>query len=231
MRSTPSYKWAGFLVAAALLAGACGNAPAPEVATDPFDAVAQLRGLVCDREMVGSAVMIDDHYLITVAHNVAGSDGGLTVTFEDGVQYPATLVGIDFDRDLALLRAPTVKRPILTVAPAVTGEGGRLIRLRAEHERAEVQFTDAEPIIAVGRNIYDDQSDVRRQNVRVTARAGSGYSGGPVLNDQNQMVGVVYAAARLDEVTYATASSEIDIFLDSIESSTTPVSDSGRCPT
>ena len=113
----------------------------------------------------------------------------------------------------------------------MTGEGGRLIRLRAEHERAEVQFTDAEPIIAVGRNIYDDQSDVRRQNVRVTARAGSGYSGGPVLNDQNQMVGVVYAAARLDEVTYATASSEIDIFLDSIESSTTPVSDSGRCPT
>ena len=215
------------ILGAVLVVVACGSAE-PDVATDPFDAVAQLRGRVCDRDMVGSAVVIDDHYLVTVAHNVAGSEGGLTVTFEDGIEHAATLVGIDFDRDLALLRAPSVERPILTVARAVTGEGGRLIRLRARQERAEVPFTDTELIIAVGRNMYDEESPVRRDNVRVRARAGSGYSGGPLLNDHDEMIGVVYAAARLDEMTYATASQEIDIFLEAIDSTTE--SPSGRCP-
>lgn len=210
----------------ALFVAACGS-PEPTIASDPFDAIAQLRGRVCDRDMVGSAVVIDRHYLVTVAHNVAGSEGGLTVTFEDGSEHSATLVGIDFDRDLALLRAPSVDRPILTVARAVAGEGGRLIRLRADQERAEVPFADADLIVAVGRNIYDEESSVRRDNVRVRAPAGAGYSGGPLLNHQDQMIGVVYAADRIDEVTYSTASQEIDIFLESIDSTTE--SPSGRC--
>lgn len=209
-----------------LLMVACG-APEPSIATDPFDAIAQLRGRVCHQDMVGSAVVIDRHYLVTAAHNVAGSEGGLTVTFEDGTEHAATLVGIDFDRDLALLRAPSVDRPILTVARAVAGEGGRVIRLRADQERAEVLFADADLIVAVGRNIYDEETSVRRDNVRVSALAGAGYSGGPLLNHQDQMIGVVYAADRLDEVTYATASHEIDIFLEAIDSTTK--SPSGRC--
>ena len=210
-----------------LLMVACG-APEPSIATDPFDAIAQLRGRVCHQDMVGSAVVIDRHYLVTAAHNVAGSEGGLTVTFEDGSEHVVTLVGIDFDRDLALLRAPTVDRPILTVARAVAGEHGRLIRLRAGQERAEVPFADADLIVAVGRNIYDEETSVRRDNVRVRAHSGAGYSGGPLLNDYDQMIGVVYASARLDEMTYATASQEIDIFLEAIDSTTE--SPSGRCP-
>ena len=213
-------------VGLALFIAACG-APEPTIASDPFDAIAQLRGRVCGEDMVGSAVVIDRHYLVTAAHNVAGSEGGLTVTFEDGSEHAATLVGIDFDRDLALLRAPSVDRPILTVARAVAREGGRLIRLRAGQERAEVPFADADLIVAVGRNIYDEGTSVRRDNVRVSAYGGAGYSGGPLLNHQDQMIGVVYAAARLDEMTYATASQEIDIFLESIDSTTE--SPSGRC--
>ncbi len=211
----------------ALLVAACGS-PEPDIASDPFDAIAQLRGRVCDQDMVGSAVVIDRHYLVTVAHNVAGSEGGLTVTFEDGSEHAATLVGIDFDRDLALLRAPSVDRPILTVARAVAGEDGRLIRLRADQERAEVPFAGADLIVAVGRNIYDEETSVRRDNVRARAHAGAGYSGGPLLNHEDEMIGVVYAAARLDEMIYATASQEIDIFLESIDS--TMESPSGRCP-
>lgn len=210
-----------------LLMVACG-APEPSIATDPFDAIAQLRGRVCYQDMVGSAVVIDRHYLVTAAHNVAGSEGGLTVTFEDGSEHAATLVGIDFDRDLALLRAPSVDRPILTVARAVAGEGGRLIRLRGGQERAELPFADADLIVAVGLDIYGEETSVRRDNVRVRAHSGAGYSGGPLLNDHNEMIGVVYASARLDEMTYATASQEIDIFLEAIDSTTE--SPSGRCP-
>lgn len=213
------------LLAGLLLSTACST-PAGE--TDPFESVAQLRGHVCGRAMVGSAVVIAEELLITAAHNVAGSEGGLTATFEDGLEHAVTLVAIDFDRDLALLSAPGIRRPFISLADPVPREGGRIIRLRAQAERAEVPFTDAEPIIAVGRNMYDEESAVRRANVRVSSAAGVGYSGGPVLNPHDEMIGLVYATARLDDVTYANASAEVEIFLSIAAPS--PDVHPGRCP-
>ena len=214
----------GVLVALVLVSSACGSAPA---ASDPFDSVAQLRGHVCGRAMVGSAVVVGRGLLVTVAHNVAGSEGGLTASFEDGVEHPVTLVGIDVDRDLALLSAPTVERPNIAVAQPIPGESGRIIRLRAQVERAEVAYTDAEPVVAVGRNIYDEESTARRSNVRVSAAAGAGYSGGPILNMKDEMIGLVYATARLEDVTYANTSAEVESFLATVDPSTE--SDPGRC--
>ncbi len=215
---------------------------------DPFTSVAQLRGHVCGRSMVGSAVVIGRGLALTAAHNMAGSDGGVTATFEDGVERPVTLVGIDTQRDLALLSVPTLEGiasdrifgngwgahaslqriyPISLANPA-PGEAGRMIRLRAQAERAEVPYTDAELVTAVGRDMYDRKSDVRRLNVRVRAAAGAGYSGGPVLNSNNEMTGLVYATARLEDVTYANAAAEIRVFLRSVNPAT--VVSSGRCP-
>ena len=213
------------LLAALLVSTACST---PTGGADPFDSVAQLRGHVCGRTMVGSAVVIDEELLITAAHNVAGSEGGLAATFEDGIEHPVTLVAIDVDRDLALLSAPGLRRTAISLADPVPGEDGRIIRLRARAERVEVAFTDAEPIVAVGRNIYDEESAVRRANVRVRSAAGVGYSGGPVLNPVGEMIGLVYATARLDDVTYANASAEVEVFL-SIATPSTDVHP-GRCP-
>ena len=212
---------------AALLALLLVSAACESDGHDPFDSVAQLRGHVCGRAMVGSAVVVGQGLLVTVAHNVAGSEGAVTATFEDGVEHPVTLVGIDFDRDLALLSAPTVRRPDLPVADPVPGESGRIIRLRARVERAEVPYTGAEPVIAVGRNIYDEESTARRSNVRVQAAAGAGYSGGPILNMEDEMTGLVYATARLEDVTYANTSAEVAMFLATVDPSTE--SHPGRC--
>ena len=216
---------AGALLALALLAGACARDAGGD---DPFDSVAQLRGHVCGRAMVGSAVVVDRGLLVTVAHNMAGSEGGVTATFEDGIEHPVTLVAIDVDRDLALLSAPSVRRSPIPLADPIPGEDGRIIRLRAQVERAEVPFTDAEPVIAVGRNIYDEESTARRSNVRVRAAAGAGYSGGPILNVDDEMIGLVYATARLEDVTYANTSAEVESFLAKVDPSTE--SDPGRCP-
>lgn len=214
------------LLGLVIVVGAC--APSPREPTDPFDSVAQLRGHVCGKDMVGTAVVIDRGLLLTVAHNVAGSRGGLTVTFENGVRHPVILVGIDIHRDLALLSVPSVERPPFALAETRPGEQGRIIRLRSEGDRAEVPFTDAEPITAVGRDMYGEESDVRRTNVRVRASAGAGYSGAPVLNTENEMIGLVYAAARLEDMTYANAAGEIDVFLASTDPTTE--ADPYRCP-
>ena len=212
------------LLVVVLVSSACETQSAEH---DPFDSVAQLRGHVCGRAMVGSAVVVGRGLLVTVAHNVAGSEGGITATFEDGVEHPVTLVGIDVDRDLALLSAPTVRRPSIRVAQTTPGESGRIIRLRAQAERVEVRYTDAEPVIAVGRNIYDEESMARRSNVRVRAAAGAGYSGGPILNEDDEMIGLVYATARLEDVTYANTSAEVESFLAKVDPSTE--ADPGRC--
>lgn len=166
--------------------------------------------------------------LVTVAHNVAGSQGGLNATFEDGVEHPVTLVDIDVDRDLALLSALTVRRPSISFAQPTPGEDGRIIRLRGQVERAEVLFTDAEPVIALGRNIYDEESTARRANVRVRAAVGAGFSGSPALNSDDQMTGLVYATARLEDMTYANASGEVRSFLAAADPTTE--ADPGRCP-
>ena len=142
--------------------------------------------------------------------------------------HPLKLVGIDVDRDLALLSVPSTERPAIGFAEPRPAEQGRIIRLRGQGERAEVPFTDAEPITAVGRNIYDEESDVRRANVRVRASVGAGYSGGPVLNSGGQMTGLVYATTRLEEMTYANATAEIDVFLASVDPATEV--DPGPCP-
>ena len=220
MRST------GLLLALALLVGAC--APSSPEAADPFDAVALLRGRVCGRDMVGGAVVVGPGLLVTVAHNVAGSQGGLNATFEDGLEHPVTLVGIDVDRDLALLSAPTVRHPSILLAHPTPGENGRIIRLRGQAKRAEVLFTDAEPVTAVGRNLYDEESTARRENVRVRAEAGAGYSGSPVLNSDDHMTGLVYATARLEDMTYANASAEVESFL--AASDPTTEANPGHCP-
>ncbi len=219
MRST------GLLLALALLVGAC--APSSPEAADPFDSVALLRGRVCGRDMVGG-VVVGPGLLVTVAHNVAGSQGGLNATFEDGLEHPVTLVGIDVDRDLALLSAPTVRHPSILLAHPTPGENGRIIRLRGQAKRAEVLFTDAEPVTAVGRNLYDEESTARRENVRVRAEAGAGYSGSPVLNSDDHMTGLVYATARLEDMTYANASAEVESFL--AASDPTTEANPGHCP-
>ena len=238
------------IVGLVLATAAC--APSLTRSDDPFDSVAQLRGHVCGRSMVGSAVVIGRGLLVTAAHNVAGSDGGVTATFEDGKHHPVTLVGIDTQRDLALLSLPsaglklpdrtprhvmrdpallsllTGERRVMSVTDPVRGEPGRIIRLRAQAERAEVPYTDAEPVTAVGRDMYDRVSDVRRANVRVRAAAGAGYSGGPVLNGNDEMTGLVYATARLEDMTYANAAIEVGTFVDSVDPGTAV--SSGRCP-
>lgn len=212
------------LLVLVLMSGACETESGRN---DPYDSVAQLRGHVCGRSMVGSAVVVDRGMLVTVAHNVAGSQGGITATFEDGVQHQVEVVAIDVDRDLALLSAPTVGRPAIPVGQPVPGESGRIIRLRGQVERAEVPYTDAERVTAVGRNIYDQESTARRSNVRVRAAAGAGYSGGPILNMDDEMIGLVYATARLEDVTYANTSAEVESFLATVDPGTK--SDAGPC--
>lgn len=199
---------------------------------DPYQSVAQVRGWACGRNLLASATAAGPGLLVTAAHNVAGSEGGLTVRFEDGPDLPAEVAAMDFDRDLALLSAPGLDRPVLGFSPTRRGEEGRIIRLRAEGERAEIPFVDAEAVRAVGRDIYNQRNDVPWDNIRVRIDASAaGYSGAPILNERNSVIGLVYAKARFQNHMYAAAASEVEAFIARIgDVARLPPADTGECP-
>lgn len=199
---------------------------------DPYRSVAQLTGWKCGRNLLASATVAAPGLLVTSAHNVAGSAGGLSIRFEDGTERPAEVAAMDFDRDLALLSSSGWNRPALGFAPQQPGETGRIIRLRAQAERAEIFFTDAELVRAVGRDIYNQRNDVPWLNVRVRVDSGGvGYSGAPALNERGSVIGLVYAKARHEDHMYSAAASEVEAFLAraAARPSGAPV-DTGECP-
>ncbi len=199
---------------------------------DPYRSVAQVIGWKCGRNLLASAAAAAPGLLVTAAHNVAGSQGGLSIRFEDGVERPAEVAAMDFDRDLALLSSSGWNRPALGFAPPQPGEAGRIIRLRAQAERAEIPFTDAEVVRAVGRDIYNRRNDVPWFNIRVRVDSGgAGYSGAPALNERGAIIGLVYAKARFQDHMYAAAASEVEAFVARAAARPpgAPV-DTGECP-
>lgn len=195
---------------AALMATSCAD----RGATDPRDSVALLSGPVCGRTMVGSAVVVGDGRVLTNAHNVAGSAGGLEITFADGGVVPASVVAIDIHRDLALLTADTADRPVMPSGRLETGASGSVLRLDLQAAPTSIPFHDGEHITLVGHDIYDNESDVRRAGLRLAANVEPGYSGAPVLDGDGLMLGVVYAESRASDTVYAVAMDEVTRFIE-----------------
>ncbi len=193
--------------------------------TDPFDAVAALSGEVCGKDVVASAVLVADDVLITAAHSVAGATGPLVARFEDGAERPATVTALDTVRDIAALRiAPQDRRPI-ALGDSVT-ETGRTLRLDSDLERVAVAHTGASTLDITGEDIYRNPSDVVRSGVRIEADIGPGHSGGPILNTDGEMVGMVFAESRRTGFAYGLAAAEVERFV-----ATVPATDwgAGEC--
>ncbi len=206
----------------ALAAGACA------AATDPAESVLQISGELCNRDMVATAVVVDEGLVLTNAHNVAGSEGPLTLTSAGGRQFAGEVVALDAERDLALLTVAGLSAPPLPAARTGEGEAGTILRLANDLTPTKVAYTGSDPITVVGHDMYDNPSDLRRSSVRVLADVGPGWSGAPVLDGDGRMVGVVYAESRSTGFTYAVASDEIERFIASA-GPLRPLADTGPC--
>jgi S1-C subfamily serine protease len=144
---------------------------------------------------IGSGVVIvDKGVILTNFHVVAGAKK-LFVTFFDGMESEADLVGVFPDNDLAVLKA----RRIPDDLPAATLGSSR--RLKPGDEVVAVGFPfDIGPSVSAGvvsglnREFRAPKGERSLKNlIQFDAAANSGNSGGPLVTMDGEVVGIVTA--------------------------------------
>ncbi|WP_160000350.1 serine protease [Roseomonas sp. 18066] len=179
----------GFLVAGAgALLSACAVPAAREAIGTPAERIAATGFAVLRQEGAdrGSVVGFGDHHVLTCAHVLGRHQGGFSLRRGDGAEVAAQLVGRSGRMDLAVLRVgpgflapPPVAGSLLpTAGEAVWAAGAPGIG--ASVAAGRVEAPDAE-MPGYGRGF--------------TARmpALMGYSGGPVVDRQGQLMGLTTA--------------------------------------
>ncbi|HTT95798.1 MAG TPA: MarP family serine protease [Solirubrobacterales bacterium] len=171
--------------------------PNPRIAADPYvlaagGSVVRVLSTACGLGVEGSGWAVRPNLIVTNAHVVAGADD-TTVTTQSGIELDATAVYYQPEDDLALLeidgRLPTLpissNRPV-GAAAAVLGypeNGPYTVTPARIGETRPTLSEDSYGNGPIERTITALGGDVR-----------SGNSGGPLLDKQGRVVGVVFAA-------------------------------------
>ena len=164
--------------------------------------VVKIRGIAqaCQKVLEGTGFVIAPNRVMSNAHVVAGSD---SVTVEaDGQSYEGSVVSYDPNEDISILDVPNLPlRPLVFAQqPANTGAdavvlgypgGGDFVATPARiREIIELNGPDIYRTTTVNREVYTIRGTVRQGN-----------SGGPMINRDGQVLGVVFGAAVDDNDT------------------------------
>lgn len=146
-------------------------------------------------EGVGSGVVVNlAGDMLTSLHVVADATE-ITVTFADGTRSPAEIVAEDAKNDIAVLRAAT---PPAEIVPATLGDPGG-VREGSEAYAVGSPFglpnSMSEGVISgLGRSfVLEESGVVLRGLIQVDAAVNPGNSGGPLLDRDGHVIGIVAA--------------------------------------
>lgn len=172
--------------------------------------VYRVEGRGCGGVVSGSAYPIAKGYLITNAHVVSGTSG--TTLSQDATRVSgirATVVLFDPQRDVAILYAPQVSAPALASADGGRGTQGAVIGYPGGGAETIGAAVIEKGTPAEGRDIYND-SLVTRNIWILAAEVRPGDSGGPVVDLQGHVLGLVFAASSTDpRQAYALTNDEV----------------------
>lgn len=182
--------------------------PNPQLAGSPVvkklqASVLKVRGRApsCSRALEGTGFVISPERVMTNAHVVAGTN---EVTVEVGRgQFDATVVHYDAQLDVAILAVPDLDaQPLQFRTDEIQqGEDGIVLGypLDGPYTPSEARIRERIPLLR-GPDIYDAQT-VTRDVYTVRAKVRSGNSGGPLVDPQGRVMGVVFGAAVDDQET------------------------------
>lgn len=182
----------------------------------------------CGGLIEGSGFPVGKDLVLTNAHVVAGGHGTQVQIPGRIGSLPARVVFFDPHTDLALLLVPGLNLTPLTFSNSgARGTQGAVIGYPGGGAEQVVPGAIRGQIQAVGRDIYS-QGLVSRQIYILQASVIPGNSGGPFVNLQGQVLGVVFAKSLVtSDEGYALTASEIAPDLARGERDTAPVSTQG----
>jgi hypothetical protein len=172
----------------------------------------KVTGTGCGGLVTGSGFPIGNGYVVTNAHVVSGT-GSHRVETADGIILHAEVVYFDPDRDVALLYVPDYTNGALNLGPAERGTQGAVIGYPGgQGESVQPAVVDG-AVEAVGRDIYN-QKQVTREIYVIQGRVRPGNSGGPLVDLQGRVLGIVFATSASEpDQAYALTDDEITLAL------------------
>ena len=137
----------------------------------------------------GSGVVLStDGYIVTNYHVISGARQ-IAVTLNDGTEYAATLVGSDAANDIAVLKVDARDLPAAEFGDSEDLEVGDTVYAIGNPLGYELWGTMTDGIVsAVDRNVTVDGRTMTL--IQTNAALNSGNSGGPLINEYGQVVGL-----------------------------------------
>lgn len=195
--------------------------PDPAFADSPV--VAAARGSVleilgsapsCQRALEGTGFVVAPERVMTNAHVVAGTND-VVVRNGDG-PLAATVVLFDPDMDIAVLDVPGLTAPALTftAVPARSGDEAVVLGYPGGGPFTASSARIRDKIMLTGPDIHHGAT-VTREVYTIRGQVRSGNSGGPLLGNDGNVLGVVFGAAADDtETGFALTAAEVRANLD-----------------
>jgi S1-C subfamily serine protease len=181
-------------------------APEPQLVKDPVvqrarASVLKIRGRApsCSRALEGSGFVIGNERVMTNAHVVAGtSEVSVEVPQSGGGSQTesARVVYYDEQVDVAVLAVPGLEARTLpfNFSGSQTGDNAVALGYPLDGPFSSTPAKIRQRIQLRGPDIYDS-STVTRDVYTIRGVVRSGNSGGPLINPQGQVIGVVFGAA------------------------------------
>lgn len=211
--------------------------PAPDPRLQGSPVVARAEGSVvkvlgtapsCSRRIEGSGFVYAPEHVMTNAHVVAGTR---SVRIELKRQsYSARVVVYDSNLDLAVLHVPGLEAPVMPFSDEVARTGDDAIvlgfPLDGPYNAQSARVRDVGDI--TGPDIYESDT-VTREVYTIKALVRSGNSGGPLVAEDGEVLGVIFAAAADNQnVGYAVTAAQADDVADAGRDATSAVP-TGSC--
>ena len=183
--------------------------------------VVKVASLGCGGIVTGSGFPVGGGYIVTNAHVVSGTSSH-TIQKPDGSTMRATVVLFDPERDVAVLYVPGYSVAGLTFGSARRGTEGAVIGYPGGLSEKVVAAVVDGSVAAQGRDIYN-QNLVTRQIFVLQASVHPGNSGGPLIDMQGHVLGMVFATSASDpNQAYALTDDEIAPDIRDAEANPTP---------
>jgi S1-C subfamily serine protease len=184
----------------------------PAIVTKSVASTVRIDGIAesCSAAMVGTGFIVSPERVITNAHVVAGVREPVITLFNSQTQLGGRVIAIDRKKDIAIIFVPGLTGEKLTfIGPVTPNEIGFVVGYPNGGNLRTMPVSVTSEFESIGTDI-DGNGETRREVIVFGGDVKPGNSGGPLLNDQGQVLGVVFAADAENKNTgYALAPSEV----------------------